>query len=493
MLAIRAAAAAGVNITYKILYNDAVAMTGGQPVEGNPSVGEITREVLASGAKKVVVVSDEPKKYGADAGFAPGTDVRHRDELDAVQRELRQVPGLTVLVYDQTCAAEKRRRRKRGLYPDPPKRVVINEAVCEGCGDCSEQSNCVSVKPLETEFGRKRTIDQSSCNKDFSCLKGFCPSFVTVHGGEPRGMERALSAAEHDPLAHLPPPPVARAHAEPFGMLVTGIGGTGVITVGALVGMAAHLEGKGCTVLDFTGLAQKNGAVMSHVRIAQKPDDLYSVRIAPGGADLVLGCDLVVAASPTALSRIEHGVTRVIANSDLQPTAAFVLNGDVDFEARTMERSLAAAAGSGNVELVDATGLADSAHGRFDRDQPVHARLCVPEGTAAARARVDRARDRTERRRGRGEQAHLQLGPACRARPCDARALPPSVASGRGAGGARARGNRRAARGVPRRISGQGLCAALSRIRGARGGRREGARAAATASSPRRSRAGSSS
>ncbi|HUK60706.1 MAG TPA: indolepyruvate ferredoxin oxidoreductase family protein [Stellaceae bacterium] len=363
LLAIRAAAAAGVNITYKILYNDAVAMTGGQPVEGHPSVGEITREVLASGAKKVVVVTDEPDKYGADAGFAPGTQVHHRDELDAVQRELREVSGLTVLVYDQTCAAEKRRRRKRGLYPDPPKRVVINEAVCEGCGDCSEQSNCVSVKPLETEFGRKRTIDQSSCNKDFSCLKGFCPSFVTVHGAEPRRMEHALEAAEHDPLAHLPPAPAPRTLAEPFSMLVTGIGGTGVITVGALIGMAAHLEGKGCTVLDFTGLAQKNGAVMSHVRIAGTPDDLYSVRIAPGGADLVLGCDLVVAASPTALSRVEHGVTRIIANSDLQPTAAFVLNGDVDFEARTMERALSAAAGSGNVDLVDATGLATSLMG----------------------------------------------------------------------------------------------------------------------------------
>ena len=363
LLAIRAAAASGVNITYKILYNDAVAMTGGQPVEGHPSVGEITREVLASGAKKVVVVSDEPHKYGADAGFAPGTEVRHRDELDRTQRELRLVPGLSVLVYDQTCAAEKRRRRKRGLYPDPPKRVFINDAVCEGCGDCSEQSNCVSVKPLETEFGRKRTIDQSSCNKDFSCIKGFCPSFVTVHGGQPRRMERQFADAEHDPLAHLPPPPAPRALAEPFGMLVTGIGGTGVITVGALVGMAAHLEGKGCTVLDFTGLAQKNGAVMSHVRIAAAPEELYSVRIAPGGADLVLGCDLVVAASPSALSRIEHGVTRVIANSDLQPTAAFVLNGDVDFEAHTMERALAAAAGGANLELVDATGIATSLMG----------------------------------------------------------------------------------------------------------------------------------
>jgi indolepyruvate ferredoxin oxidoreductase len=362
LLAIRAAAAAGVNITYKILYNDAVAMTGGQPVEGGLSVGEITREVAAAGAKKVVVVTDEPDKYPLDAGFAAGVDIRHRDQLDNVQRELRELKGLTVLVYDQTCAAEKRRRRKRGLYPDPAKRVFINDAVCEGCGDCSEQSNCVSVKPLETEFGRKRVIDQSSCNKDFSCLKGFCPSFVTVHGGTPRRLERQLAAAQHDPLAHLPLPK-RRPLAEPYGILVTGIGGTGVITVGALIGMAAHLEGKGCTVLDFTGLAQKNGAVMSHVRLAPAPEDLNSVRLAPGGADVVLGCDMVVAASPAALSRIEHGVTRVVANSDLQPTAAFVMNGDIDFEAGTMERSLRAAAGEANVDLVDATGLATALMG----------------------------------------------------------------------------------------------------------------------------------
>ncbi|HUB94747.1 MAG TPA: indolepyruvate ferredoxin oxidoreductase family protein [Stellaceae bacterium] len=357
LLAIRAAAAAGVNITYKILYNDAVAMTGGQPVDGHPSVAAITRDVSSAGAKKIVVVTDEPDKYPLGAGFAADVEIRHRDEIDRVQRELREIPGLTVLVYDQTCAAEKRRRRKRGLYPDPPKRVFINDAVCEGCGDCSDQSNCVSVKPLETEFGRKRTIDQSSCNKDFSCLKGFCPSFVTVHGGQPRRMEHKTDAADEAPWAHLPLP-APRTLAEPYGILVTGIGGTGVITVGTLIGMAAHLEGKGCTVLDFTGLAQKNGAVMSHIRLAPAPEDLQSVRIAPGGADLVLGCDMVVAASPQALSRIEHGVTRVIVNSDLQPTAAFVMNGDVDFEARAMERALIAAAGPGCLDLIDATGIA---------------------------------------------------------------------------------------------------------------------------------------
>ncbi len=279
LLAIRAAAAAGVNITYKILYNDAVAMTGGQPVEGQLSVPQITRQVEAEGAKRIVVVTDEPHKYPANAGFARGVELRHRDELDAVQRELRETSGLTVLVYDQTCAAEKRRRRKRGLFPDPPKRVFINEAVCEGCGDCSEKSNCVSVKPVETEFGRKRTIDQSNCNKDFSCLKGFCPSFVTVHGGSLRKLRKPVVAGAGDALAELPEPR-RRPLVGPYDILVTGIGGTGVITVGALLGMAAHLEGKGCTVLDFTGLSQKNGAVMSHVRLAPRPDDLHAVRVA---------------------------------------------------------------------------------------------------------------------------------------------------------------------------------------------------------------------
>ncbi|HXP32321.1 MAG TPA: indolepyruvate ferredoxin oxidoreductase family protein [Stellaceae bacterium] len=362
LLAIRAAAAAGVNITYKILYNDAVAMTGGQPVDGHPTVANITRQVAAEGAKKVVVVTDEPDKYPLEAGFAADVEIRHRDELDRVQRELREIPGLTVLVYDQTCAAEKRRRRKRGLYPDPPKRVFINAAVCEGCGDCSDQSNCVAVKPLETELGRKRIIDQSSCNKDYSCLKGFCPSFVTVHGGALRRVERPALHADSDPLAGLPLP-APRALGAPYGILVGGIGGSGVITVGALLGMAAHIEGKGCTVLDFTGLAQKNGAVLSHVRLAPRQEDLNAVRIAPGGADLVLGCDMVVAASPTALGCIEHGVTQAIVNSDLQPTAAFVMNGDIDFEARTMERALTAATGAGGIAFIDATRLATSLMG----------------------------------------------------------------------------------------------------------------------------------
>ncbi|HLJ65591.1 MAG TPA: indolepyruvate ferredoxin oxidoreductase family protein, partial [Stellaceae bacterium] len=284
--------------------------------------------------------------------------IRHRDDLDAVQRDLREIPGLTVLVYDQTCAAEKRRRRKRGTFPDPQKRVFINDAVCEGCGDCSEQSNCVSVKPVETDFGRKRAIDQSNCNKDFSCIKGFCPSFVTVKGGALRKPDRRPKAApSDDPFATLPLPAM-RVLAEPYGILITGIGGTGVITLGALLGMAAHLEGKGCTVLDFTGLSQKNGAVMSHVRLAPAPEDLHAVRIATGGADLLLGCDMVVAAAPQALSRIESGVTRVVVNTALAPTASFVINPDIDFEALAMRRALSAAAGEKSADFIDATGLA---------------------------------------------------------------------------------------------------------------------------------------
>ena len=358
MLAIRAAAISGVNITYKILYNDAVAMTGGQTAEGHFGVAQISRQVAAEGAKKIVVVTDEPGKYPKDSGFAPGTEIRHRDELDAVQRELRDVPGLSILIYDQTCAAEKRRRRKRGTFPDPAKRVFINEEVCEGCGDCQEQSNCVAVKPVETEFGRKRMIDQSSCNKDFSCLKGFCPSFVTVHGGELKRLESRKSVRSiADHLAGLPLP-APRALGEPYNILVTGIGGTGVITVGMLLGMAAHLEGKGCSVLDFTGLAQKNGAVMSHVRLAPDPSDLHAVRLSAGGADLLLGCDMVVSASPQALARIENGVTRCIVNSDYQPTAAFVMNPDVDFEIASMSRAIRNAAGDKNADFVDAAGLA---------------------------------------------------------------------------------------------------------------------------------------
>jgi indolepyruvate ferredoxin oxidoreductase len=273
-----------------------------------------------------------------------------------VQRELRDISGLTVLIYDQTCAAEKRRRRKRGLYPDPPKRVFINERVCEGCGDCSVASNCVSVQPLETELGRKRRIDQSNCNKDFSCVEGFCPSFVTVHGGRLRKADR--TAADPSALFADLPQPSTPALAGPFNILVTGIGGTGVITIGALLGMAAHVDGKACSTLDFTGLSQKNGAVMSHVRIAPHADDLSSVRIAPGNANLILGCDIVVATSATALSRAERGVTRAVVNADLLPTASFVMNPDIDFEMGAMRDALDGAVTADHLDILDANGLA---------------------------------------------------------------------------------------------------------------------------------------
>ena len=335
-------------------------MTGGQPAEGGLTVSQIAHQVSAEGAKRLVIVSDDPEKYPSNY-FPAGATVHHRRELDAVQKELREIKGLTVLIYDQTCAAEKRRRRKRGLYPDPPKRVFINERVCEGCGDCSSVSNCVSVQPLETEFGRKRRIDQSNCNKDFSCIEGFCPSFVTVHGGGLRKADR--TAADPSALFADLPLPATPALDGAYNILVTGIGGTGVITIGALLGMAAHVEGLACSTLDFTGLSQKNGAVMSHVRIAPQADDLATVRIAPGGANLILGCDIVVATSIPALSRAERGLTRAIVNADLLPTASFVINPDIDFEAGTMRESLNEAVSASDLDILDATGLATALMG----------------------------------------------------------------------------------------------------------------------------------
>src|SRR5579883_1062764 len=356
ILAIRAAIAAGVNITYKILYNDAVAMTGGQPIEGQLTVPQITQQVAAEGVKRIVVVTDEPDKYPGNAGFAPGVDIFHREKLDEVQRNLREAPGVTVLIYDQTCAAEKRRRRKRGQFPDPPKRVFINELVCEGCGDCSRASNCLSVVPVETEFGRKRAIDQSSCNKDFSCVEGFCPSFVTVHGGK---VKKHHAPSDHEEIPALPEP-MRPALSEPYNILVTGIGGTGVITIGALLGMAAHLEGKGCSVLDMTGLAQKGGAVLSHIRVAPSPEDLHAVRITTGAAHLLLGCDIVVAATPDGLSRLREGKSRAIVNHHETVTAAFTRNPDLAFPRRKLSEQIAAAVGTANADFIDATRLATS-------------------------------------------------------------------------------------------------------------------------------------
>ena len=356
-LAIRAAVAAGVNITYKLLFNDAVAMTGGQPVDGQLTVPQITRQLAAEGVAQQVVVTDDPDKYPAGSDFAPGVTVRHRDELDQVQRELRETSDVTVLIYDQTCAAEKRRRRKRGKMVDPPRRLFINEQVCEGCGDCSVKSNCVSVQAVETELGRKRRIDQSACNKDYSCLKGFCPSFVTVHGGK----LRRASGRSPDPasLERLPQPMLPDCE-RPYSILVTGVGGTGVITIGGVLGMASHLEGKGTTVLDMTGLSQKNGAVMSHVRIAQRPEALHAVRIATGDADAVIGCDILVAVAPEALSRMQVGLTRCAVNTAQIMPGTFTQKPDLAFPLAQMRGQIAKAVGPDAARFLDATRLATS-------------------------------------------------------------------------------------------------------------------------------------
>ena len=360
LLSIRAAIAADINVTFKILYNDAVAMTGGQSVDGALTVPAVTRQMQAEGARRVVVVTDEPEKFGARSGLAPGTMVHHRRELDAVQRSLRDIAGVTVLVYDQTCAAEKRRRRKRGKYPDPPRRAFINPAVCEGCGDCGVKSNCVAVVPLETEFGRKRAIDQSACNKDFSCVEGFCPSFVTVHGGTlRRGVAVSRDAAA---LPGLPEPPLPELD-RPYEIIVTGVGGTGVITIGALLGMAAHLESKGCSVLDQTGLAQKGGAVVSHVRIAARPEDITTTRIANGAADLVLGCDVVVTAGTDTRAAMRAGRTAVVVNTQETMTGDFTRDADLVFPADALMRGIERAAGARQVDRVDATRIATALTG----------------------------------------------------------------------------------------------------------------------------------
>jgi indolepyruvate ferredoxin oxidoreductase len=355
LLAIRAAVVAGVNLTYKILVNDAVAMTGGQPVEGQLSVAEITRQLRAERVERIAVVSDDTAKYGAAPGFAAGVTVHDRAGLELVQRSLREVKGVSAIIYDQVCAAEKRRRRKRGRMPDPSRRVLINPLVCEGCGDCSVQSNCVSVEPLETEFGRKRVIDQSSCNKDYSCVQGFCPSFVTVEGAKLRKAEAA--SVNDEALADLAEPVPAAAR-ECVNVLITGIGGTGVVTVGAVLGMAAHLEGKRASVFDMTGLAQKGGAVLSHLRIAERSESIAAARVGMLEADLVLGCDLVVTASAEVLRAIDRGRTSVAVNTHLVPTAMFQLDPDLDFRAHECLAQLEAVAGPGKAASIDASRAA---------------------------------------------------------------------------------------------------------------------------------------
>ncbi|MFN0038256.1 MAG: indolepyruvate ferredoxin oxidoreductase family protein [Burkholderiales bacterium] len=360
LLAVRAAAASGVNVTYKILYNDAVAMTGGQRLDGNLTPAQITMQVYAEGAKKVAVVTDEPEKYPAGTEWAPGVTIHHRDDYDAVQRQFREVTGLSVIVYDQTCAAEKRRRRKRGKYPDPAKRAFINDLVCEGCGDCGVKSNCVSVLPLETEFGRKRAIDQSACNKDYSCVKGFCPSFVTVHGGgvrKGRGAESQSAGQNTETLFPAIPEPTLPVLGDPYGIMVTGIGGTGVVTIGAIVGMAAHLEGKGFGALDMAGLAQKGGAVWSHLQIAKNPEEIKTVRLGLGGAKLVLGCDMVVSASQKTMDTTREG-TRMIVNTHQQMTREFSRSPNVQFPGQSLKRTITKGVGEGNAEFVDASRIA---------------------------------------------------------------------------------------------------------------------------------------
>ncbi|MDE2367769.1 MAG: indolepyruvate ferredoxin oxidoreductase family protein [Burkholderiales bacterium] len=361
-LAIRQAVAAKATLTYKILFNDAVAMTGGQPVDGKISVDAIARQVESEGVQRVVVVSDDIAKYDAiKQRFPAGTEFHDRAELDAVQRRLREIPGVTVLIYEQTCAAEKRRRRKHGELAEAPKRIFINEAVCEGCGDCSVQSNCVAVLPHETPFGRKRRIDQTACNQDYSCALGFCPSFVSVRGASLRRRSGIAAGAKEALLARvaaLPQPP-AHDWDAPWDLLVTGVGGTGVVTVGAVVAMAAHLEAKSASVLDFMGFAQKGGSVLSFVRIADRPERLNQVRIDTQQADAVLACDLVVGASAEALQAVRHGRTRILANTHGIPVAESLRNPDAELMENELLAKMRFVAGDDRVETFDAQDLAE--------------------------------------------------------------------------------------------------------------------------------------
>jgi indolepyruvate ferredoxin oxidoreductase len=334
-LAIRQAVSSGANITYKILYNDATAMTGGQHVDGDLSPQQITFQLHSEGIREIYLVSENPDAYPASE-IAPGTRTAHRDELDAVQKKLRQVKGASAIVFVQTCAAEKRRRRKRGTMEDPQRRVLINPAVCEGCGDCSVQSNCISVEPLETELGRKRTINQSTCNKDYSCLKGFCPSFVTVDGGK----LRRRAPADLGNIGDLPEPATRPSLDRPYNVAVGGVGGTGVLTIGALLGMAAHIEGKASMILDMSGLAQKGGAVLSHVRLSEHTADVTCSRIVTGTADLVIAADEVVAAAKETMTLCESSRTFGVINSHVIPTADFILNRDFNFQSRKVNHVL---------------------------------------------------------------------------------------------------------------------------------------------------------
>jgi indolepyruvate ferredoxin oxidoreductase len=356
LMAIRAAIAAGVSITYKILYNDAVAMTGGQANEGPLSVDMIARQMDSMGVKRIAIVSDEPEKYASRRGLPTDTTIHHRDNVMVLQQEMMKVPGVSVLIYDQTCAAEKRRRRKRGAYPDPNRRVFINERVCEGCGDCGVESNCVAVQPVETEFGRKRQIDQSICNKDYSCLKGFCPSFVTIEDGELiQGKSRTSMGL---PVFPVVPEPETQVGTRPWSVLITGIGGTGVITIGHVLAMAAHLEGKGAALIDMAGLSQKNGAVVTHLKIAARPEDIATIRIAASGSDLILGCDLVTSASERVLATADPARTHGVINSHEVMPAQFTRHADLEFPAAEMIKLIESRTKPRASHFINSTGIA---------------------------------------------------------------------------------------------------------------------------------------
>lgn len=357
-MAIRQAIAAQANITYKILFNDAVAMTGGQPVDGPISVPRVAHAVRAEGVERIALVSDAPETFNP-GDFPRGTTFHARDDLDAVQRELRDIPGVTVLIYAQTCATEKRRRRKRGLEPVPDRHAVINDLVCEGCGDCSVQSNCLSVEPKETPLGRKRQINLSNCNQDFSCLDGFCPSFVTVEGGKrrkPAGRATEIIGKVELPYAPLP------ALADGWNVLIAGVGGTGVITIGAIAAMAAHLDNRGVSVLDFTGFAQKFGPVLSYLRLTPAPDALFQPRIDQGAADALIGCDMVVSSSPKASTTYRPG-TRALLNTAEIPTGDVVRHRDASLDRERRIAEVARVVGERNLVSVDANALAEKIMG----------------------------------------------------------------------------------------------------------------------------------
>lgn len=405
-LAIRAAVVAGVNITYKILYNDAVAMTGGQPVEGQLTVSRIARQVLAEGVTRLVVLSEDPSRFERDDPLPPNTELRGREELGRVQEELRTQPGVSVIVYDQVCAAEKRRRRKIDAFPDPDRRVFINAAVCEGCGDCSAQSNCLAIQPLETELGRKRRIDQSACNKDFSCAKGFCPSFVIVEGGRP---VRALNTDSVDsPLPEPEVPQIGRG----FNMMITGVGGTGVVTVGAILGMAARLQGYGASLYDMTGLSQKGGAVFSHVRLSAQADAVMAARVGPGESDVVLACDLIAAVHPEVTSTVRRGHTLIVGNTDIMATADFQIHRDLQIPHERLLAKLTELAGT-PPRLFAASTLAETQFGDSIAANMImlgYAWQCgrIPLGRAALEQAI--------RLNGRAVEANLRAFRAGRAR-----------------------------------------------------------------------------